>query len=91
MSCNSIKLEPEYYNDPSEIMKRIFKYLIEGVVVAIIARWISSHKLTLQEIATIALTASATFILLDTYSPSVSAGYRQGLGLVLGAKTILPI
>lgn len=91
MPCDSDNLDMEYHNDPSEMLKRITKYLIEGVIVAIIARWISSYKLTLQEISTIALTASATFILLDIYSPSVSDGYRQGIGLALGAKTILAI
>jgi hypothetical protein len=93
MSCtnNNSTLETSFENDPSEMLKRITKYLIEGVIVAIVARWISSHKLTLQEIATIALTASATFILLDVYSPSVSAGYRQGVGLILGIKTMVPV
>jgi hypothetical protein len=91
MPCDSENQEQEYYNDPSEIMKRSMKYLIEGVVVAMIARWVSTNKLNLQEISIIALTASATFVLLDTYSPSVSAGYRQGLGLALGASTIMPL
>jgi len=94
MSC-SINLDnpfdPEYFNDPSEILKKITKYLIEGVVVGIVAKWVATYKLSIQEIAIISLTAAGTLILLDVYSPSVSAGYRQGLGIAIGAKTILDI
>lgn len=79
----------EYYNDPSEFIKKLTKYIIEGTVVALVAKWVSSKKLTLQEIGIISLMASSTFILLDLYSPSISAGYRQGVGLVLGAKSVL--
>jgi len=95
MSCsinlNSNPSDPEYFNDPSDMLKKITKYLIEGVVVGIVAKWISSHKLSIQEISIISLTAAGTLILLDVYSPAVSASYRHGLGLALGAKTILNV
>lgn len=88
-TCTSDPLKQEYYNDPSEFLKKLTKYVIEGTVVAVIAKWISSKKLELNEIAIIGLTASVTFLLLDIYSPSISMGYRNGIGLALGVKTII--
>lgn len=90
MSCNNNKQsEKVYYTDPSEFIKKLTKYLVEGIVVAIITRWIASKSLTLQEIAIISLTASMTFMLLDIYSPSIAVGYRNGVGIALGAKTVI--
>ena len=66
---------------------RFIKYLIEGMVVALVAHWIpSKFKLSIKEIATIALTASATFSVLDYVAPSFSASARAGTGLGIGAK-----
>lgn len=81
--------ETEYYNDPSELLKKITKYLIEGVVVALVTKWIASKNLTVQEIAIISLTATGTFLLLDLYSPTIAVGYRNGIGIAIGAKTVL--
>lgn len=55
----------------SELVKRIIKYLIEGLMVAIAAFAIPKQSMNLEEIALIALTAAATFSILDTYGKSV--------------------
>jgi len=91
MSCSPSPISSEYFNDPSEMLKKITKYFIEGVVVGLVSRWISNNKLSIQEISIISLTAAGTLILLDIYSPTVSSGYRQGIGIALGAKTIMNI
>jgi hypothetical protein len=88
MSCTN-KLNEEYYNDPSELLKKITKYLVEGIVVALVVRWIPSKNLSLKEIAIISLSATATLVILDLYSPTISYGYRNGIGLALGAKSVL--
>jgi hypothetical protein len=80
---------PEYYTDPNEMIKKITKYLIEGFVIALVLRWLPSNNLSVKEIAVISLIASGTLIMLDTYSPTISSGYRNGIGLALGAKTVL--
>lgn len=80
---------PEYYTDTNEIIKKITKYLIEGFVVALVLRWLPSSNLSLKNIAIVSLIASGTLIMLDTYSPTISHGYRSGIGLALGAKTVL--
>ena len=80
---------PEYYTDSNEIIKKITKYFIEGFVVALVLRWVPSRNLSIKEIAIISLVASGTLIMLDTYSPRISTGYRNGIGLALGAQTML--
>ena len=50
-----------------ELVKRIIKYLVEGLMVAIAAFAIPKRSLDIEEIILIALTAAATFSILDTY------------------------
>ena len=69
--------------DVTELIKRIIKYLIEGLMVAIAAFAIPKRSLNLEEIALIALTAAATFAILDTYIPSMGVSARSGAGLGL--------
>jgi ABC-type Co2+ transport system permease subunit len=70
--------------DISELIRRIVKYLIEGLMVAIAAFAIPKHSLNLEEIALLALTAAATFAILDTYIPSMGVSARSGAGLGIG-------
>jgi ABC-type Co2+ transport system permease subunit len=70
--------------DVSELIKRIIKYLVEGLMVAIAAYAIPKRSLNLEEIALIALTAAATFSILDTYVPSMGVSARSGTGLGIG-------
>lgn len=53
--------------DVTELLKRVVKYLVEGVMVALAAYSIPKKSLNLDEVALIALTAAATFSILDTY------------------------
>ena len=70
--------------DVNELFKRIFKYLIEGLMVAIAAFAIPKRSLNLEEIALLALTAAATFAILDTYIPAMGVSARNGTGLGIG-------
>jgi ABC-type Co2+ transport system permease subunit len=72
--------------DTSEIIKRIIKYLVEGLMVAIAAFAIPKRSLNLEEIGLLALTAAATFAILDTYIPTMGVSARQGTGLGIGLK-----
>jgi len=71
-----------------ELVKRVVKYLVEGFAVALAAYYIPQRTMQLQEIAMIALTAAATFGVLDMYAPSIAAGARQGAGFGIGANTV---
>jgi hypothetical protein len=69
-----------------EIIARAIKYLIEGLAVAVAAYFIPRKKMNLQEIIMIALSAAATFAILDLYAPSVGIASRQGAGFGIGAS-----
>jgi len=71
-----------------EILKRAIKYLIEGTAVAVAAFFIPKNQPKLDEVLMIAITAAATFALLDLYAPSVSAYARQGAGFGVGANLV---
>ena len=72
----------------AELVKRIIKYLVEGLMVAIAAYAIPKRSLNIEEIILIALTAAATFSILDTYVPSMGASARSGAGFGIGAKMV---
>ena len=52
-------------------MKRIIKYLVIAIVVAVACVAIPKRAMDLEEIALIALVAAATFSILDTYAPRI--------------------
>jgi ABC-type Co2+ transport system permease subunit len=71
-----------------ELVKRIIKYLVEGLMVAIAAFAIPKRSLNIEEIILIALTAAATFSILDTYIPSMGVSARSGAGFGIGANLV---
>ena len=71
-----------------ELVKRGIKYLVEGLMVAIAAYAIPKRSLNLDEVALIALTAAATFSILDTYIPSMGVSARSGAGFGIGANLV---
>ena len=72
----------------AELVKRIIKYLLEGLMVAIAAYAIPKRSLNMEEIILIALTAAATFSILDTYVPSMGSTARSGAGFGIGANLV---
>ena len=74
--------------DLGELVKRALKYFIEGIIVALAAFVIPSKKLRLDETLLIALTAAATFSILDTYLPSLAVSARSGAGFGIGANLV---
>ena len=74
--------------DVSELIKRIIKYLVMGLMIAIVAFAIPKRSLNLEEIAFLALTAAATFSILDTYLPSLGVAARSGAGFGIGANLV---
>ena len=72
----------------AEIVNRIIKYLIEGLVIAAAAIFIPKRALPLDEVATLAVLAAVVFAILDAVSPSVGVTARQGAGFGLGANLV---
>ena len=74
--------------DLGELVRRVVKYLVEGLMVAIAAYAIPKRSLHLDEVMLIALTAAATFSILDTYVPSMAVSARSGAGFGMGANLV---
>ena len=74
--------------DIKELLKRAIKYLVEGLMVALAAYAIPKRSLNLDEVALIALTAAATFSILDTYVPAMATQARSGAGFGIGANLV---
>jgi len=72
----------------NELIKRVIKYVVEGLMVAVCAYVIPKKSMNLEEIACLALTAAATFSILDTYVPSMGVSARSGAGLGIGLNMI---
>jgi hypothetical protein len=71
-----------------ELIKRVIKYLVEGLMVSIAAYAIPKQSLRLDEIVLIALVAAATFSVLDTYIPTMGVNARTGAGFGIGANLV---
>ena len=74
--------------DFGELVKRAIKYIVEGIMVAIAAYSIPKHKLNLEEVVIIGLTAAATFSVLDVFIPSMASSARGGAGFGIGANLV---
>jgi glycerate kinase len=72
----------------AEIVNRVIKYLIEGLVIAAAAIFIPKKALPMDEVATLAVLAAVVFAILDAVSPSVGVTARQGAGFGLGANLV---
>jgi hypothetical protein len=74
--------------DWMEVLRRMVKYLVEGLIVGVAATIIPKKPLNFEEIVAIGVTAAAVFSLLDVYSPSISAAARTGAGLAMGGGVV---
>lgn len=82
MNTNALKV------NSMEVIKRFFKYLAEGLMVAIAAYVFPKKKMQPDEIIMIAAVASATFAILDMYAPTIGTTARQGAGFGIGASLV---
>lgn len=79
------------YFDTQEFITRLTKYLVEGIVLAIVAYllgMVNSKKLGYVEIATLALVSATIFAILDTFLPAYSSGARGGAAIGAGLRLI---
>jgi hypothetical protein len=71
-----------------EALIRMFKYLLEGLVVSTAAFMFPGKKKNMDEIVLIGFIAAATFSLLDLFAPSIGISVRQGAGMGIGANLV---
>jgi len=74
--------------DAREVMTRVLKYFIEGLVVAVAAYALPGKALKVVDVVSIGLVAAATFSLFDLFAPSISGSARQGAGFGVGAGLV---
>lgn len=75
--------------DIQEVLRRAAKYLVEGGAVALAAHLVpQGGKLKLAEIVMIAVTAAATFAVLDLFAPSIGAAAKTGAGFGIGSGVV---
>ena len=72
--------------DFTELVKRIIKYLVLGVVIALVAVVIPKQRLRFEEVSILALSAAATFSILDVFAPSIAEASRAGVGFAVGSS-----
>lgn len=71
-----------------EVFRRVVKYLIEGMAIAIAAFVIPQKTLSLKEVIVIAVTGAAVFSILDYFAPSIGGFARQGAGFGIGTSLV---
>lgn len=71
-----------------EALKRLIKYMLEGMAVAVAAYLIPKKEQSMEVILTIAVTAAAVFCVLDLFSPAISDSARKGAGFGIGATQV---
>ena len=71
------------------LLRKVLKYLVEGLAIAFVAFYLPRRKLKLSEILAISLTAATTLLILDTFTESnISDGTRFGVGFGVGANLV---
>lgn len=68
----------------NELIRRAIKYLVEGLVIAVVCTVLPKKSLNMEEVVMIALIAAATFALLDLMAPSIAMSARSGAGFAIG-------
>jgi hypothetical protein len=78
----------EYSAQVQTLVIKAIKYFIEGLAVAIAAYYIPKHKMDMQDIVVIGVTAACIFAILDIFSPSTGEAVRFGAGFGIGANQV---
>ena len=78
----------EYSFNVQEMFTRLVKYLVEGLVVGIVASILPEKPLSMDKIVLLGVTAAAMFSILDLVAPSIGGSVRQGAGLAAGFKLL---
>ena len=74
--------------DFKEMVTRLVKYVIQGLVIAVVAALLPSKSLAASEIVLLALVAASIFSILDLLAPSIAGATRTGAGLGVGLQLV---
>ena len=70
-SNNNNKRIDSYLFKKEEMLKRVSKYLLIGLLVFVTAYYVPKNKLEINEVLFIGISASAAFGIIDVFYPSV--------------------
>ncbi len=69
-------------------LSNISKYLVEGIVVAIVAYYLTNQRNDIKGIVIIGVIAALTFAILDYFAPAIGASSRLGAGFGVGSNIV---
>ena len=73
--------------DSRELCKRVVKYVLQGLVIAVSAL-LPKPKIDFEAIIALGLVAAATFAIIDTLMPSLNFPVQLGAGFGIGANLV---
>lgn len=74
--------------DLSELGRRVAKYLVEGLLIALLAHATTKKPMQVETLSSLALIIAASLAMLDTYLPAMGISARTGAGFGLGAALV---
>jgi len=74
--------------DSRELCKRVVKYVLQGLVIAVSALLLPKPKIDFEAIIALGLVAAATFAIIDTLMPSLNFPVQLGAGFGIGANLV---
>lgn len=82
--------EPRQFSvNVPEAIKRLLKYLAEGVIVALALYTLPQNSdIHITDLITISLVAMASFSVLDVLSPTMAGYARMGAGASIGSQMV---
>ena len=71
-----------------ELCKRVVKYVLMGLVIAICTLVLPKSKLDFEAVIALALVSASTFAIIDTFIPTMSYPVQLGAGFGIGASMV---
>ena len=71
-----------------ELCKRVVKYVLMGMVIAICTLVLPKSKLDFEAVIALALVSASTFAIIDTFIPTMSYPVQLGAGFGIGASMV---
>jgi hypothetical protein len=71
-----------------ELCKRVVKYVLMGMVIAICTLVLPKSKLDFEAVIALALVSASTFAIIDTFIPTMSYPVQLGAGFGIGAGMV---
>ncbi len=67
-----------------EVLKKILRYVLEGLVIAVCSKLIPGNKFEVKHIMMMTMLITVIFMLLDVFSSDTLTSVRWGVGIGLG-------